>query len=327
MIRKGKLGAERGRAVRVGLSLGSLLGVEQVLECLDLLKSTPDRVWIPETWGVECFSMLAAAAGRTKAPLGSSIVNTYSRSPALAAMGAVTVDRISGGRMVLGLGTSSPAIVEGLHSTAFEAPLSRMREYVEVVRLACSGDRIDYDGYHFKLRGFKLLVRPVQEKIPIYMAAVNHRMLELASDVADGVLLYLRPLSELKQTVQRLHEKKIDVVCQLITAVSDDAHAARARAARTLAFYISVGRIYREFLASCGYDVTTISNAYKSGLDAAVSAVPESMLDDLTVCGTPSECRAQLDRFRHAGIDAPIIQFNPVGNVRESFQMVAGELL
>lgn len=313
--------------MRVGLSLGSLLGAEQALGCLDSLESAPDRIWIPETWGAECFSMLAAAAGRTEAPLGSSIVNTYSRSPALAAMGAVTVDRISGGRMALGLGTSSPAIVEGLHGTSFEAPLSRMREYIEVVRLACSGNKIDYDGRHFKLKSFKLLVGPVQENIPIYVAAVNRRMLELASDMADGALLYLRPLQELKQTARRLREKKTDVACQLITAVSDDADAARARAARTLAFYVSVGRIYREFLASCGYDVSAISNAYKSGLGAAAAAVPESMLDDLTVCGTPSECRAQLSRFRRAGIDAPIIQFNPVGDVRESFRTVAGELL
>ena len=314
--------------MRVGLSLGSLLGAEQVFECLDALESPPDRVWIPETWGVECFSMLAAAAGRTGAPLGSSVTNTYSRSPALAAMGAVTVDRISGGRMALGLGTSSPAIVEGLHGASFEAPLSRMREYVEVVRLACSGGKINYDGRHFQLRGFRLLVRPVQKNIPIYMAAVNRRMLDLASEVADGALLYLRPLSEIGRAVRQLREKRrIDVACQVITAASDNADAARARAARTLAFYVSVGRIYREFLASCGYDVSAISEAYKSGLDAAAAAVSETMLDELTACGTPSECRAQLERFRRAGVDAPIIQFNPVGDVRESFSLVAGELL
>lgn len=303
--------------------------MEQVLECLDSLESEPDRVWIPETWGMECFSVLAAAAGRTGAPVGSSVAGAYSRSPALAAMGAATVDRISGGRMALGLGSSSRAIVEGLHGERFEAPLSRMREYVEVVRLACSGGRIDYDGRHFKLKGFRLLVRPVQESIPVYMAAVNPLMMELASEVADGAILYLRPLQELGGAVARLREKRrIDVACQLITAVSDDADAARARAARTLAFYVSVGSIYREFLGSCGYDVRAIASAYaESGIGAAAGAVPDSMLDDLAVCGTPSECRAQLDRFRRTGIDSAVLQFNPVGGVRESFGALAGELL
>lgn len=315
--------------MRTGLSLGSLLGIEQVLECLGSLDRDPGHVWIPETWGAECFSVLGAAAGRTGAPLGTSVANTYSRSPALAAMGAATLDRISGGRMTLGLGTSSEAIVEGLHGLSFEAPLSRMREYVEIVRLACSGKRIDYAGRHFRLSGFRLLVRPVQEKIPVYMAAVNTGMLELASEVADGAILYLRPVQEIPSAARRLRSKRrIDVACQLITAVSDDADAARARAARTLAFYVSVGRIYREFLESCGYGARAVAAAYaESGLDAAAGAVPDRMLDDLVVCGTPSECRAQLARFRAAGLDMPIIQFNPVGGALESFRVLAGELL
>lgn len=312
--------------MRTALSLGSLLGVEQILACLDSLKSEPDHVWVPETWGMECFSVLAAASGRTGARIGSSVVNSYSRSPALAAMGASTLDRISGGRMTLGLGTSSPAIVGRLHGAGFEAPLDRMREYVEVVRLACSGERIDYEGRHFRLSGFRLLVRPVQERIPIYLAAVNPGMMSLAAEAADGVILYLRPLGEVPRAAGRFAGTGTDVACQLITAVSDDSGAARARAARTLAFYVSVGSIYRKFLEPFGYGVEGIARAYsESGLDAAASLVTDAMLDELAVCGSPSECRAQLGRFRAAGIGMPILQFNPVGDVRESFELLAGE--
>ena len=312
-----------------GLSLGSLLGVEQIMRCLDSLDREPDHLWIPETWGMECFSVLAAASGRTKARIGSSVINSYSRSPALAAMGAATLDRISGGRMTLGIGTSSPAIVEGLHGSGFEAPLERMREYVEVVRLACSGERIDYEGRHFRLKGFRLLLGPVQKEIPIYLAAVNRGMLRLASEAADGVILYLRPAAEIAGTAARLRSgRRIDVACQLITAVSDDAGAARARAARTLAFYVSVGAIYREFLASCGYGVDRIAAAHaESGIESAAALVTDRMLDDLAVCGSPSECRAQIGRFRRAGVDMPILQFNPVGDVASSFELLAGELL
>ena len=306
--------------MRLSFSLGSLLSIPDVGGCLARMAGRePDTVWIPETWGMENFSMLSAAAAATRsARVGSSVINIYSRSPALAGMGAVTVDALSRGRMVLGLGTSSAPIVEDFHGIPFERPVSRMREYVEVVRLVAGGGRVDYRGRFFNLRNFALLVRPFRRSIPIYLAAVNGRMVDLAGEVADGVIFYLRPRREMPEAVRaaRSGGRRIDVACQIITAVSEDAEAAVGRARRTLAFYVAVGGVYREFLAANGYrrETEAVMEEYaRSGLRGVHNHVPDAMLRDLTVCGTPDEAERQMRGFAGTGIDLPIIQFNPVG--------------
>lgn len=317
--------------MRVSCSLGSLLSVSEVLECAGMLAGTKaEAIWVPETWGMEAYAMLGAIAARTGQKVGSSIINIYSRSPAAVAMGAATVDAISQGRMLLGLGTSSVPIVESLHGYRMERPLARMAEYVEIIRLALSGKRIDYSGEIFQLRGFELLVRP-RRQIPIYVAAVNQGMLDLAWEVADGTILYLRPKSELKETIPRMQKRrKIDVTCQIITCVSSDGGAARLRAKKTLAFYVAVGGIYREFLSKNGFarEAAAIRAEYeRSGLGKLHGLVPDPMLESLCIAGTPDEARAQLRGFRDAGVDLPILQFNPVGDAAGSFRDMVGALV
>ncbi len=309
-------------------SLGSLLSIRDVMYCVDALgESPPDTIWIPETWGVEGFAMLAAVSQRTRSKIGSSIINIYSRSPALISMGAVTVDTLSGGRLVLGLGAGSRPIVEDLHGYAFERPVQRMREYVGIIRDATAGREISHNGEIFKLGGFSLRARPARERIPIYLAAVNQKMVELAWELGDGVIFYLRPPGEMRHTISRMQAKRrIGTACQIITAVSEDAEAALRRAKSTIAFYVSVGSIYRKFLAANGYAGQTqkILGAFRGqGQEAAAEAVPDAMAGDLAIHGTPAECRERLCRFTDAGIDMPIIQFNPVGDdVAESFRTV-----
>ncbi|TRZ79143.1 MAG: LLM class flavin-dependent oxidoreductase, partial [Nitrosopumilales archaeon] len=123
--------------MRLGFSLGSLLSVEEIFDCATVLNSySPDSIWIPETWGMDCGSILSSISNISKKPqLGSSIINIYSRSPALIAMSAVTIDTLSNGRFILGLGTSSRPIVEDWHGLEFKNPLQRMREYVNIIRL------------------------------------------------------------------------------------------------------------------------------------------------------------------------------------------------
>ena len=138
--------------MRLGYSLGSVLSIEQVLNCASTLSNyNPDTVWIPETWGMENFSMLSTVSQKVlkKPKIGSSIINIYSRSPAFVAMGAATVDTISNGRLVLGLGTSSIPIVEEFHGYKFENPSLRMKEYVEIIKKILSGKKINYAGKIF----------------------------------------------------------------------------------------------------------------------------------------------------------------------------------
>jgi len=318
--------------MRISYSLGSLLTIDQVLECAKISeKHSPDALWIPETWGMENFSILSSVSQKNKySKIGSSIINIFSRSPTLVAMGSATIDTISNGRLIIGLGTSSNSIVNDFHGDSFEKPIDRMREYVEIIRLALSGKKINYDGNVFKLKNFNLLIKPKQKQIPIYLAAVNNKMIELTWDIADGVIFYLRPINEMKKMIQKMQSKKhIDVTSQLITCMNDDSDLAYTRAKKTLSFYIAVGKIYRNFLANNGFKSET-NNIYQeymnNGLKSLEENVPDTMVKELTVCGTPLECVKQIRNFMDCGIDLPIIQFNPINDVLDSFNLLTNTL-
>ena len=321
---------------RLAYSLGSLLSIDEVLECSRKLNEMkPDVMWIPETWGMENFSMLGLAAKEnTFSKIGSSIINIYSRSPSLIAMGAATLDTISNERLILGLGTSSVPIIENFHGQKLASPIQRMKEYVEIIRLVLTGEKINYDGKIFSLKDFSLLVKPPRKEIPIYLAAINQKMLELTWNIADGVIFYLRPKAEMKRTIEKMqNQKKIDTSLQIITCIDNDSEKARNKAKKTLSFYIAVGKIYREFLELNGYSdiAQEIYNEYnKTGLKKLDELVSDKILDDLCIAGTSDDGIKKLQAFRETGIDLPIIQFNPIGNTKESFELLtktfSGEL-
>tara|TARA_B100000029_G_scaffold513485_1_gene613237 strand:- start:310 stop:1278 length:969 start_codon:yes stop_codon:yes gene_type:complete len=314
--------------MRLSYSLGSLLTVNQILYCVkNLNQIKPDVVWIPETWGMENFSMLSASSSVNNfSKIGSSIINIYSRSPTQIAMGAATVDTISSQRLILGLGTSSKPIVENFHGTKFVNPVQRMKEYVEIIRLCLSGKKINYSGQIFTLNNFSLLITPPRPNIPIYLAAVNQKMIELAWEIGNGVIFYLRPKNEIKATLNKMQkQRKIDSTLQIITCVDQNSEKAVERAKKTVAFYISVGKIYRDFLANNGYknEIENIYDEYKTtGLQNNASLVSDRMIKDLCICGTPNEAQHQLNEFQDTGIDLPIIQFNPIGEVEPSFDLL-----
>ena len=319
--------------MRIACSLGSLLSVEQVIECTKMISETKiDSIWIPETWGMENFSMLGAVSSETKTQkIGSSIINIYSRSPSTISMGAATTDILSNGRLILGLGTSSVPIVEDFHGEKFETPVQRMREYIEIIRLSLSKKQINYSGKIFNLKNFTLLIEPKRQSIPIYVAAINQKMVNLTWELGDGVIFYLRPLDEMKKIISKMQsERKIDVACQIITCISNNSEEAIQRAKKTLAFYISVGKVYREFLAKNGFE-NEIDNIFeefkKSGLKSNHELIPDSMLNSLCISGSPEEAKVQLEKFRDTGIDLPIIQFNPIGNTIASLSLLKKTLL
>jgi alkanesulfonate monooxygenase SsuD/methylene tetrahydromethanopterin reductase-like flavin-dependent oxidoreductase (luciferase family) len=320
------------RLDRIAFNPGSLLSMEEVLSFAKLADKNKriDSLWIPESWGREAFASLGAISQVTRGvKLGTAIINVYSRTPATIAMAATTLDMLSGNRAIIGLGASTPAIVENFHGIQFVNPVGRMREYIECIRAMLKGEKVNYNGEYVKVKDFKLLYKPQRQGIPIFVACVNANMVSLASNMADGVLLYLRPLEELKDTVIRIkssaqHNKSFEISCVFICAVSNrEPEKARARAAKTLAFYISVGKYYRDFLSENGFRNETeqiASEYWHKGLEAASSIVPEGMLDSLTICGTADECAKSLDKFMSTGITLPIIQINPIGSAESSIR-------
>ena len=316
---------------KLGYSLGPLLSMKEVLLCAKMADQheSVDSLWVPESWGRESFSTLGAISQITKkVRLGTSIVNIYSRTPATVAMAAASLDTLSDNRIIIGLGASTAAIVENWHGVQFDRPASRMKEYIECLRLMIKGDKVEYDGKFFKINNFKILHQPQRTHIPIFMAAVNKKMISMASELADGILLYLRPLEELKRTAvelkQATKQRGFEIACSFICAVSNkNPEKARDRAATTLAFYTAVGKYYSKFLAQNGFktEVDEITSEYRNaGAESAAKFVSDRMLSSLVICGTSEECRESLSKFLSTGITLPILQFNPVGDSESSFK-------
>ena len=316
---------------KLGYSLGPLLSMNEVLFCAKMAdrQESVDSLWVPESWGRESFSTLGAISQITKkVRLGTSIVNIYSRTPATVAMAAASLDTLSDNRIIIGLGASTAAIVENWHGVQFDRPASRMKEYIECLRLMIKGDKVEYDGKFFKINNFKILHQPQRTHIPIFMAAVNKKMISMASELADGILLYLRPLEELKRTAVELRQatkqRGFEIACSFICAVSNkNPEKARDRAATTLAFYTAVGKYYSKFLAQNGFktEVDEITSEYRNaGAESAAKFVSDRMLSSLVICGTSEECRESLSKFLSTGITLPILQFNPVGDSESSFK-------
>ncbi|MDR4510159.1 MAG: LLM class flavin-dependent oxidoreductase [Nitrososphaeraceae archaeon] len=342
---------------RVGYNIGTLLSIDSILRFAKNaeIQKNVDSLWVPESWGREAFVSLGALSQVTsKVKLGTGIISIHSRTPATVAMGISTLDILSNNRSILGLGVSTPALVENWHGIKFDNPFEKMREYIQCIRMIMKGSKVKFDGKYFKINDFKILFKPRRENIPIFTAAVNKGMVDLSCEFSDGVLLYLRPKQELKEIVDYIRNKieddylndnpdnltnekndlnakgsyfcsqkrKFEICCAFITAVSDqDPEKARERAAKTLAFYVAVGKYYARFLLKNGFqdEVETITNEYKTkGIENIHKFVSDRMLDTLTICGAQEDCRKALKSFINTGIDLPIIQINPVGNDSES---------
>ena len=150
-------------------------------------------------------------------------------------------------------------------------------------------------------------------------------MVDLTWEIADGTIFYLRPMDEMKKTIHMMQAKrKIDVTSQFITSVSNDSELAINKCKKTLAFYVSVGKIYREFLSKNGFETETrniFEEFKKSGFESNHELVTSQMIDCLTIAGDPDACQKQLKKFRETGVDLPIIQFNPIGDVMDSLKL------
>ena len=183
-------------------------------------------IWVAEAWGRDAFTLLTLLAEHTvNAQLATSIVNTYSRTPAALAQHFGTLDELSGGRMIAGIGTSGPNVIEHFHGVKFNPPLTRMREYVDIFNMLMAGAPLNYNGKIFKLgRGFTLRFDPVRKHIPIFIASLNRKSVEYTAQAADGWMPVMIPLSGLKRS--------IDEFRGMVSAAARDPLESRGKGAR-----------------------------------------------------------------------------------------------
>jgi alkanesulfonate monooxygenase SsuD/methylene tetrahydromethanopterin reductase-like flavin-dependent oxidoreductase (luciferase family) len=282
-----------------------------------------DGFFLPETWTYDMTVLLAEAAVRTqRITLGTGILGIWSRSAAAIAMAAATLQATSHGRFVLGLGTSTPQLAEGLHDTPFEAPVARMRRVVTQVRALLRGERIPLAGVTTRARPLRLNVPPVPE-VPIYLAALGDASTRLAGELGDAWIPFLYPLSHLATGVERVregaarggHPGRLPVVCPSVPAiVCADAGEARDGAAWFVAFYVTtMGSIYRDALTRQGYGkaVEAVLAANAPKFAGIVPPDAEALLEELTVYGTPAEARRRLARWHAAGAAMPMLLLRP----------------
>ncbi|GCE25982.1 LLM class F420-dependent oxidoreductase [Dictyobacter alpinus] len=286
-----------------------------------------DSVWLGESWGYELFtsmSDLVRATSRIK--IGAGIANIYSRSPALIASTVATLDERSGGRILLGLGPSGAQVVEHWHGVPFEKPLQRTREYVEIIRTILRGEKLVHQGEIFQLeRGFKLRFKATRPDLPIYIAAMGPKNIQLTGEVADGVLPVYWPATRWQALREQLDAGSLKAgrpahsaaIAPYITTVilSDNAseeerRAAYFKAASPLAYYIGkMGVYYAQMLARNGFeeDVQAVLAGWQQGMKTAVEAVSPRLLEATTIVGSAQECAKKIGEWAALGVDEPLL--------------------
>lgn len=329
---------------RLGLYLGRLPGFDkagfdksELIECVRAADACGyDSFWMPEAWERDAFTLLAELAAKTeRIGLATGIVNVFSRSPALIAMSAATIDEISGGRFRLGLGTSGARVIEDFHGIQFKKPLTRLKETVQIIRTLLSGERLDFKGECFELSRFKLGFKPLRPDIPIYIAALAPGSLRRIGEIADGWLPTHWPLARLGGGVAEIRAgaeaagrdaDRIDIAPFINVVVSDDVRAAREAARMPLAYYVGgMGDYYHASLARLGFPVEAdrIRELWRSGRPRkAISAVTDEMVDAIAIYGSFDTCRARLDDARTQGATLPIIPIPSEGSISDKCRVI-----
>ncbi len=299
-----------------------------------------DSVWTAEAYGSDAATILAWLAGQTsRIKLGAGIFQIPGRSAAMTAMTAATLDQLSGGRMILGLGTSGPQVSEGWHGQRFGRQLQRTREYFDVVRMALARERVVYQGETLQLplpdgpgKPLKLTIATVQERIPIYLAAIGPRNTALAGEIADGWLPTFFSPEHVGMFRERLDEgaaragrtlEGFDIAPQVSVHISDDIETARNFMRPALALYVGgMGsreqNFYNALVCEYGFEQTAaeIQDLYLDGKrEEACAAVPDALIDLVSLVGPRAQVAERLVAYRDAGVGTLLA--SPLGFSRE----------
>lgn len=263
--------------------------------------------WTAETSGPDGFSTAAAVGVLTEnIRIGCAIAPVFTRPAALIAMSALAVHQASAGRFCLGLGASSPVIVEGWMGQSLEKPVARMRETVDAVRAAFAGEKVNVEGGTVSVKGFRLDGAP-GEQIPIFLAALGPQMMKLTNDVADGIVLYLASEEGVQLAAKACPGKEIAE--RIMCCPDEDEAEVRGAVRWMLTPYVAVPA-YNRFIEAQGFEAEArqVAEAWAGGeRDKARDAISDRLIDALVLMGPAAKCKERLDSFRAAGLETPIL--------------------
>lgn len=284
--------------------------------------------WAAEAWGTDAVTVLSWLAATTSTiEIGSAIMQMPARTPANAAMTAATLDLMSGGRFILGLGTSGPQVVEGWHGQPWGKPLTRSREYVETVRrLLRREPSVPYAGEDATGVGkpLKLMMRPLRKEIPIYLAALSPKNVRLAFEIADGWLPIFFSPERAREVFGYEPRAGFEIAPSVQAIVTDDLESARDFLRPLLALYIGgMGsrdvNFYNRLVCRYGYEAEAdrIQQLYLEGKQLeAIATVPNALIDEVALVGPPERIRDRLDAWREAGVTRLLVSTHDLGTLR-----------
>jgi F420-dependent oxidoreductase-like protein len=320
--------------VKLGLSLGYAPPGTNPADLFPLVQEAErlgfDSVWVAEAWGTDAVSVLGWLAARIeRIKLGSAIMQIPGRTPANAAMTAATLDLLSGGRFLLGLGTSGPQVVEGWHGQPWGKPLGKTREYVEIVRAALRREVVEHDGEHYTIpwegpgatglgKPLKLMLRPLRAEIPIYLAALGPKNVSLAAEIADGWLpIFVAPerFDDAFGPSLAAAPPGFEIAATASVFVGDDVPALLDALRPYVALYVggmgAKGRnFYNSLVRRYGWeeDAERIQELYLSGKQReAIAAVPDELVDAISLVGPKERIAERLEAWHETPVTTLVL--------------------
>jgi 5,10-methylenetetrahydromethanopterin reductase len=306
---------------RIGIAFSGGASPSEIVDCVRLAESLDyESAWVAEGHGGDQFAVLAACATQTsRILLGTSITSVFVRTAPTIAMAALTVDDLSLGRFILGVGSSHKVQVEAEHGVPYAKPLTRVRETVALICQLAQDGRVHFHGETVRVENFDLWFTPRRRKFPIYLSAVFPKMAALCGEIADGIILTRSTLAtaagirtHLAEGASRVgrQQDEVAVTSLLPTAVAETRQEALDALRPGLAFYAGFFPRYNRLIAEHGFatEASAIAAAWARGdRGAAERAVSDALIDATSIAGTPQYCRERVEAYRRSGIDLPIL--------------------
>jgi probable F420-dependent oxidoreductase len=307
--------------IRIGVAFSGGLPPADIVECVRLAEQLGyESAWVAEGHGGDQFAILGACAVATqRIQLGTAISSVFVRSAPTIGMAAATVDHLSQGRFILGLGSSHRVQVEPEHGIPFVQPTARLRDTIAIVRTLVRDGMVSYRGETVTIERFDLWFSPRRREIPVYVAALFPKMLEIAGQLSQGVLLTWPTHRAIARAVEHVaigarassrQPRDVDIASLIPCAIADTMAAARDLMRPAVGLYAGFFPRYNRLLAETGFGdaVQTIKEAYdRGGREAAAKVVPDELIDAVALAGTPDTCRERLAAYRRAGLALPIV--------------------